>query len=111
MARLDIISVATAKQHLRVLHDDEDAVIGDYIEAARDRCEKLTGLTLTYDEGDDPLVVDPVVKQAMRMLIAGYYMDRSGMSIKARREAAETAVQSLLFNSRLTINDIREREE
>lgn len=35
------VTVPEAKEHLRVLHEDEDALIGDLIGAAREQCEAV----------------------------------------------------------------------
>lgn len=103
MALIEPISTADAKAHLRVTHSDEDSLINGYVSAARRRCEVLTGLTLTIDDEADPVpVIDPVILQAMRTLLAGYYHDRDGNEQTAR---AETAVQNLLFNARLMVGD------
>ncbi|MDA9755379.1 head-tail connector protein [Flavobacteriales bacterium] len=42
----NLISLADAKAHLRVEHDDDDTLINTYMEAARDMVERYTGVTL-----------------------------------------------------------------
>lgn len=107
MARIEPISRDIAKQHLRVLHNDEDLIIDEYIETARNRCEELTGLTLSYEEGEDAVEVPATIKQAMRILIAAQFMDREGSTHMIK---AETTIQNLLFNARLTMSEIAERD-
>lgn len=41
------ITLADAKLHLRVDHDSEDSLIGAYLSASREYCERFTGLALT----------------------------------------------------------------
>lgn len=101
------ITLAMAKTQCRVLHDDEDDLIRLHIATARRRCERLTGLTLTVDvegEADD---IQPTIKQAILMLVAGYNADRDGTGHTA---AAEKAVQNLLFNERLMIHELPEAD-
>lgn len=96
--------MALAKSHLRVLHDDDDELIGEYISTARARCEAITGLTLTIDdEVELPQGIGPTIKQAIRLLVGGYYADREGNEMKKQ---AEDAVQNLLFNARLMIHEL-----
>lgn len=104
MARLEPITLDKAKAHLKVLHEDEDGIIEDYIASARARCEVLTGLTLTHDEGEDPPEINPTILQAMRLLIGSAYHDRDGLELWSIR--TETTVQNLLFNARLMVSEL-----
>jgi uncharacterized phiE125 gp8 family phage protein len=42
-----VFTLEAAKAHLRVLHDDEDALIGAMLDAAVERCEQWTGKAWT----------------------------------------------------------------
>lgn len=42
----EVIDLATAKSHLRVTHNDEDALISSYVAAALGQAENYTGLVL-----------------------------------------------------------------
>jgi len=44
---MSVVSLADAKQHLRIDEDDEDALIAGLIMAAEDHIERSTGLVLT----------------------------------------------------------------
>lgn len=44
-ATVEPITLAEAKMHLRVDHDDEDSLIEAYLAAARTHCERFTGLS------------------------------------------------------------------
>jgi len=104
MSLIEPITVERMKKHLRVLDDsDQDEVIGDYISSARARVEAMTGLTLTYPEDGDAIEVDPTLLQGIRLLVGGYWMDRDGGD---HTEKAECAVQNLIFNARLMINEL-----
>jgi uncharacterized phage protein (predicted DNA packaging) len=69
-----ILSVAEAKDHLRVDHDDDDPLIEGCIAAAVDHVERFTGLTLVDGE------VPAGITQALKMLVQSFYDDRDGTS-------------------------------
>ena len=109
MAIVEPITLEVAKAQCRVRHDDEDALIVEYIQSARARCEVLIGRKLSYDdETEDEIEIHPSIKQAVRVLVHAYWDDRGSEGIGARVEAGETAVQNLLINHRLMPNDTPE---
>ena len=59
------VSLAEAKQQLRVEFSEDDALIQGYITAAREICEGFLNQPLVAAEGEEP----PVVKQAWKQAI------------------------------------------
>lgn len=70
-----LISLEEAKRHLRVMHDDDDAEIGDLVESASD-------MVLDYlkhaDTGWDEVGTPPLIKAATKIILAGLWRDREG---------------------------------
>jgi uncharacterized phage protein (predicted DNA packaging) len=65
------LTLADARAFLRVEHEDDDALIGELITAARTHLESLTHLTL--DEAQTP----PPLRHALRLLVAHWYEHRA----------------------------------
>lgn len=64
------VTLNMAKAHLRIRHNDEDALIADYIRTARAWMARYAGVN------DDPAA--PELQLAELMLVASFYEDREG---------------------------------
>ncbi|MFD1744056.1 head-tail connector protein [Rhizobium helianthi] len=67
-----IVSLADVKEHLRLLHDDDDALIEDQIPAAVAHLETLLGYVIE----EEFTTVPDDLKQAVRALVAHWYENR-----------------------------------
>lgn len=83
-----MITVAEAKQHLRVMHDLEDALIQLYLNAAIQHVTEYLG-----DDLPDP-IPDPI-QAAVLLLTADLYINRER---QADRILHESTAYALLLN-------------
>ncbi len=76
---MTLVTLAEAKEHLRVLHDDEDTLIEAQADAATD-------IVLDYIERPGPIdgpawtqgTVPPLVRAAILLVLGSLYADREG---------------------------------
>lgn len=73
-----MIDISTAKLHLRVDDNDEDALIGGYILAAEAWIKRVTGKEFAEGAPED-------IQQAAAMLVAHWYDQRAAASDEASR--------------------------
>lgn len=108
---LEPVSLAEAKAHLRVDHDDEDASIARLIVAARERCEGMTGRAfilqswrLWRDAWPDcvPLVLS-IPKPPLMSLTSVTAYDRSGAATTLSSDAY--IVDSAAVPGRIVLKD------
>lgn len=85
------VTLEEAKLYLRVGHDDEDALISDLIEAAREYCE-----TYTEQVWQGNAMTPKRVKQAILILVADMYENREAQIVGSIVAQNET-VERLLF--------------
>lgn len=76
------VSVAEAKMHLRVSHDDEDALIGRLIEAAREWCEAyqcLCYISQTLEAYIDRVVPATILlpRRPVQSVVSITYIDKT----------------------------------
>ncbi|MCF5044292.1 phage gp6-like head-tail connector protein [Pseudomonas sp. PA-7-1E] len=82
-----MIDLPIVKAHLRVDHDDEDALIEGYRDAALSAFETWTNRTLVDPEGTLPdpvgnaLLMTKAIKQGALMLIGHWYSDKESVVI------------------------------
>lgn len=82
-----MIDLAAVKAHLRVEHDDEDAMIQGYIDAAISAFEAWTNRALAPDAAalPDPvgnaLVISKSIQQGALMLIGHWYANAESVVI------------------------------
>jgi uncharacterized phage protein (possible DNA packaging) len=96
---MEPVTVAEAKQHLRVEHDDEDALITNLITAAREYCEDFQNVKLVPGEDEEPLPVSARVKSAILLLVGHWYENRQAVSEKPGTEVP-LGVSALLWQER-----------
>ena len=78
----ELISLETAKSHLRVEFDDDDALISGLIIAAREYTEKFLNKPLVAkDEEDEEPDVPQTWIQAMLLMIGTWYERRESGSV------------------------------
>ena len=82
-----MIDLPIVKAHLRVDHDDEDALIEGYRDAALSAFETWTNRILVDPEGTLPdpvgnaLLMTKAIKQGALMLIGHWYSDKESVVI------------------------------
>lgn len=78
---MSLVSLDTAKRHLRVLHDDEDVEIGLYLDAAEiivsEHIDRVIYAT-TPPTGDDgtAIEINPAITAAILLVMADLYAVR-----------------------------------
>lgn len=70
------VSLAEAKQQLRVEFTEDDTLIQGYITAAREICESFLNQPLVAAEGEEQPVVKQTWKQAILLAVANWYQNR-----------------------------------
>lgn len=99
-----LIELSDARRHLAVIHDLDDELITDYINAAQDYIEQYIGRSVPWTDRGEPPVPVPVpesIKQAARLLVGDSYALREG-SITGTIFTANPAVLRLLNAYRVT---------
>ena len=75
----DPITLAEAKNHLRVMHDDEDAYIETLITAARQYAENYQNRVYVEKKSEDGSVIAaeemPVMEKAACLLLIGHWFE------------------------------------
>lgn len=82
-----MVSFAAAKQHCRVDHDDDDAVIERMIAAASDHLASV--------DVDMSKPMKPAVEQAMLMLVSHWYENREAV-LDVKTAAVDIGVDRLI---------------
>lgn len=98
------ITLAEAKNHLRVMHDDEDAYIEILITAARQYAENYQNrvyVEYTTGTGDEAVTVEaeamPEMEKAACLLLIGHlYEHREAVSCEKTVQEVPLGVKSLL---------------
>lgn len=93
---LDLLSV---KMHLRVDGDEEDVLIGGYIEAAKAHVEQHCDRKLVGSDPVEPeeMGLTPDVQQAILLLVGHWYANREAVVIGTISTAIPLAVERLLW--------------
>lgn len=107
---MSLIDLPTAKLHLRVDVDDEDALIGLYIGAAETAaCDFLNrnvyGTQADLDAADEPeeampMVINPAVRAAILLILGHLYANREDVVSTAANKLPMGA-HSLLYPHRV----------
>jgi oligoribonuclease (3'-5' exoribonuclease) len=96
-----MIDLAVVKSHLRVEHDDEDALIQDYTDAAFAAFQDWTNRKLVATETDLPdpvgssMVITSTIKQGALLLIGQWYKNREATLIGASVAMIPLATEAL----------------
>lgn len=103
------ITLAEAKNHLRVMYDDEDAYIETLITAARQYAENYQNRVYVEKKSEDDNVIAaeemPVMEKAACLLMIGHwYENRSAVSSeKAMQEVPLGAINILNLRRNIPI--------
>ncbi|KTB62624.1 hypothetical protein AO066_18225 [Pseudomonas fluorescens] len=94
-----MIELATLKMHLRVDGDEEDALIGGYLEAAKAHVEQHCDRKLVEGEPIDPAEMGLTrdVEQAIFLLVGHWYSNREAVVMGGAPSAVPLAVDRLLW--------------
>lgn len=96
------ILLECAKQHLRVVTDDEDGLILMYIAAAREYAEKFQNRVFVSDDSDVVTEIPGEMEKAAMLLIIGHlYENRETVTVGSTAAQVPFGADSLLtFNRR-----------
>lgn len=94
-----MLDMTTVKMHLRVDGDEEDALIGGYLEAAKAHVEQHCDRQLV---DADPLEPEQMgltrdVEQAILLLVGHWYSNREAVVVGGAPSAVPLAVDRLLW--------------
>jgi uncharacterized phage protein (predicted DNA packaging) len=94
-----MIDLATVKMHLRVDGDEEDALIGGYIEAAKAHIEQHCDRKLVDADPAEPAEMGLTndVVQAILLLVGHWYANREAVAVGTIATAMPLAVDRLLW--------------
>lgn len=91
-----IVTLSEVKQHLRIMHDDEDTLITDKIDAAQSAIEQMLGYTIT----DRFETVPADLKEAVRQLTAHMFENREASVIGLSTAILPLGVSTIVQNRR-----------
>ena len=94
-----MLDMTTVKMHLRVDGDEEDALIGGYLEAAKAHVEQHCDRKMVEA---DPIEPDEMgltrdVEQAILLLVGHWYSNREAVVVGGAPSAVPLAVDRLLW--------------
>ncbi|KAB0489644.1 head-tail connector protein [Pseudomonas vancouverensis] len=94
-----MIDLANVKMHLRVDGDEEDALIGGYIEAAKAHVEQHCDRKLVDGDPAEPAEMGLTrdVEQAILLLVGHWYANREAVAVGTIATAMPLAVERLLW--------------
>lgn len=94
-----MIDLANVKVHLRVDGDEEDALIGGYIEAAKVHIEQHCDRKLVESDPVEPdeMGLTRDVEQAVLLLVGHWYANREAVAVGTVATAMPLAVERLLW--------------
>lgn len=97
-----MLDLGTVKVHLRVDGDEEDALIGGYVEAAKTHVEQHCDRKLVDGDpaGPDEMGLTKDVEQAILLLVGHWYANREAVVVGASGAGATAmplAVDRLLW--------------
>lgn len=95
------VTLAEAKAHLRVDHDDENDLIGTYIAAATQSAADFIHRPIPWTDGEGaPVEVPAPVKAAILLILGDLYAHREGRFV-GTTQTDNPAVQMLLWPYRI----------
>jgi len=94
-----MLDMTTVKMHLRVDGDEEDALIGGYLEAAKAHVEQHCDRKLVEAAPVEPdeMGLTRDVEQAILLLVGHWYSNREAVVIGGAPSAVPLAVERLLW--------------
>ncbi|MFG0630087.1 head-tail connector protein [Pseudomonas sp. xss_2] len=94
-----MIDLANVKMHLRVDGDEEDALIGGYVEAAKAHVEQHCDRKLVEADPVEPeeMGLTRDVEQAILLLVGHWYANREAVAVGTIATAMPLAVERLLW--------------
>lgn len=94
-----MLDLATVKMHLRVDGDEEDALIGGYVAAAKAHVEQHCDRKLVETDPVEPdeMGLTRDVEQAILLLVGHWYANREAVAVGVSATAMPLAVESLLW--------------
>lgn len=94
-----MLDLATVKMHLRVDGDEEDALIGGYVEAAKAHVEQHCDRKLVEGDPVEPeqMGLTRDVEQAVLLLVGHWYANREAVAVGTIATAMPLAVERLLW--------------
>jgi len=94
-----MLDMTTVKLHLRVDGDEEDALIGGYLEAAKAHVEQHCDRQLVDADPVEPeqMGLTRDVEQAILLLVGHWYSNREAVVVGGAPSAVPLAVERLLW--------------
>lgn len=94
-----MLDLATVKMHLRVDGDEEDALIGGYVAAAKAHVEQHCDRKLVETDPVEPeeMGLTGDVQQAVLLLVGHWYANREAVAVGTIATAMPLAVERLLW--------------
>ncbi|MGF6669133.1 phage gp6-like head-tail connector protein [Pseudomonas sp. MWU13-2625] len=94
-----MLDMTTVKMHLRVDGDEEDALIGGYLEAAKAHVEQHCDRKLVEADPVEPdeMGLTRDVEQAILLLVGHWYSNREAVVVGGAPSAVPLAVERLLW--------------
>lgn len=94
-----MLDMTTVKMHLRVDGDEEDALIGGYLEAAKAHVEQHCDRKLVEAAPVEPdeMGLTRDVEQAILLLVGHWYSNREAVVVGGAPSAVPLAVERLLW--------------
>nr|DAW46443.1 MAG TPA: Head Tail Connector Protein [Caudoviricetes sp.] len=94
-----MIELSRVKLHLRVDHDEEDALIQGYLDAAQSHVEQHCDRTLVEANptGPEQMLLTKDVEQAILLLVGHWYANREAVVVGNAPTAVPLAVDRLLW--------------
>jgi uncharacterized phage protein (predicted DNA packaging) len=89
------VSIESVKRDLRIIHDDDDTLLQELIDAAEKEClnfinaEYLPGLEPNSEETSSELTIEPDAARGIRLIVRGGYEETDIMRMAAYRNCAE----------------------
>ncbi|MDI3399655.1 head-tail connector protein [Pseudomonas sp. V88_4] len=94
-----MLDMTTVKLHLRVDSDEEDALIGGYLEAAKAHVEQHCDRKLVETDPAEPeeMGLTRDVEQAILLMVGHWYANREAVVVGGAASAVPLAVERLLW--------------
>jgi len=110
---MSVVPLETALRHLRLEPDDDDPLVGVYLDAAEQAAadflnrqfyaspEDLAAAVLDGSSGDDPIVVNGAIKAAVLLILGRLYGQREDVVVGVSVAELPQGAHSLLWPHRI----------